>query len=175
MLGLLCVFLLQNILSCIRFYRDYSIADFSFVLVTTIFASYTTFSSAQIRASVCEELGRHPDLMRDMTEMGLSIENCEIWFERAVIAVVAVILVLIVMRVSKLERLSGPTCHLASCVCVHNGTKWAHTLFFSSTFPFVFRIGARCDRIVEILQSRLARYFSIVEWKGSSGSETRAD
>lgn len=137
MLGLLCVFLLQNILSCIRFYRDYSIADFSFVLVTTIFASYTTFSSAQIRASVCEELGRHPDLMRDMTEMGLSIENCEIWFERAVIAVVAVILVLIVMRVSKLERLSGPTCHLASCVCVYITELNGRTLFF---FPPPFHL-----------------------------------
>ena len=83
-----------------RFYRDYSIADFVFVTLATLGVSYTTFSSPYIRSTVCEELSRHPELMRDMGEMGLSLENCEQWFERAVVAVLGIMFILIVVRVS---------------------------------------------------------------------------
>lgn len=38
--------------------------------------------------------------MRDMQEMGLNLENCEQWFERAVVAFVVVMLIVIVVRVS---------------------------------------------------------------------------
>ena len=38
--------------------------------------------------------------MRDMAEMGLSVENCEHWFERAVGVMMMGMFVLIVIRVS---------------------------------------------------------------------------
>lgn len=52
------------------------------------------------RATVCEELSHHPELMRDGLEMGLNLENCELWFERAVFAALAFMLVIMVIRVS---------------------------------------------------------------------------
>ena len=90
----------QHIRLFVRIYRDYSIADFVFVTLATLSVSYTTFSSPSVRSTVCEELSRHPELMRDMGEMGLSLENCEQWFERAVVAVLGVMFILIVVRVS---------------------------------------------------------------------------
>lgn len=81
-----------------RFYRDYSIADFSFTTFFTIFGIYATFRTS-VRTAVCEELSRQPELMRDMLEMGLNLENCELWFERAVFAFIAVMIILIVVRV----------------------------------------------------------------------------
>ncbi len=83
-----------------RIYRDYSIADFVFVTLATLGVSYTTFRSSTVRSTVCEELSSHPELMRDMGEVGLSLENCEQWFERAVVAVLGVMFILIVVRVS---------------------------------------------------------------------------
>ena len=52
------------------------------------------------RTGVCEELSHHPELMRDVLEMGLNLENCELWLERAVFAGLAFMLVIIVIRVS---------------------------------------------------------------------------
>ena len=43
--------------------------------------------------------------MRDMLEIGLNFENCELWLERAVFAIVAVMFVVIVVRVSDLTYL----------------------------------------------------------------------
>ena len=37
--------------------------------------------------------------MRDMVEMGLNVENCELWFERAVVGIIGVMFILIVIRV----------------------------------------------------------------------------
>lgn len=37
--------------------------------------------------------------MREMLEMGLNLENCEIWLERAVFAIVAIMLVVTLVRV----------------------------------------------------------------------------
>ena len=37
--------------------------------------------------------------MRDLAEMGLNLENCELWFERAVLAFMMIMVVLIVVRV----------------------------------------------------------------------------
>jgi hypothetical protein len=82
----------------VRFYRDYSIADFSFCTFFTAVTTYAAFHTAA-RANVCEELSHHPELMRDMLEMGLNLENCERWLERAVLAFVAVMVVIIVIRV----------------------------------------------------------------------------
>ena len=38
--------------------------------------------------------------MRDLAEMGLNMENCERWFERAVMAFVAISIIVTVARVS---------------------------------------------------------------------------
>jgi hypothetical protein len=38
--------------------------------------------------------------MRDMTEIGLNVENCELWFQRAVLALMAFIAVLSIVRVT---------------------------------------------------------------------------
>lgn len=39
--------------------------------------------------------------MRDLAEIGLGPENCEQWFERAVLVFVGVMFIIIVLRVSK--------------------------------------------------------------------------
>jgi hypothetical protein len=59
---------------------------------------YCSFRTS-VRTVVCEGLSRQPVLMRDLAEMGLSLENCELWFERAVLAFMMVMVVLIVIRV----------------------------------------------------------------------------
>ncbi|KAI0698522.1 hypothetical protein C8T65DRAFT_10769 [Cerioporus squamosus] len=97
----------------VRIYRDYSIADFVFVTLATLGATYTTFSSSYIRSSVCEEFSRHPELMRDMGEMGLSLENCEQWFERAVVAVLGIMFILIVVRLHIVIALSQYYTHIS--------------------------------------------------------------
>lgn len=99
------VSILQSIPSFVRFYRDYSIADFAFMTVSTLVVSYTSYSNKYVRTGVCEELSRHPDLMRDMVEMGLNVENCELWFERAVVGIIGIMFILIVIRV---RAPSGP-------------------------------------------------------------------
>jgi len=85
--------------SHVRFYRDYSIADFSFCAFLTALVTYGAFLSPA-RAGVCEEFSHHPELMRDMLEIGLSVENCELWLERAVFAGLAITFVIMVIRVS---------------------------------------------------------------------------
>ena len=71
------------------------------MLVAALAMSYASFSpSWMLQASVCEELGRQPELMRDMAESGLNLENCEYWFERAVVAALGALLVFAVVRVS---------------------------------------------------------------------------
>jgi hypothetical protein len=60
--------------------------------------------------------------MRDMAEMGLSPENCEQWFERAVMVFVGVMFVIIIVRVSKRYfslqgRRTEPSMHqIHSCI-----------------------------------------------------------
>lgn len=80
----------------VRFYRDYAIADLVFTGVGALLATYAAFRT-ELRALFCEELERQPAFVRDM---GLSLENCELWFERAVLFSVMAILIIIVIRVS---------------------------------------------------------------------------
>lgn len=81
----------------VKFYRDYSIADFSFCAFITLIIGYGIFQP-NLPFGVCEGLSQHPDLMRDMTELGLSSENCERWFKRASLAFLAVMLIVLVAR-----------------------------------------------------------------------------
>jgi hypothetical protein len=89
---------LQSIPSFVRFYRDYSIADFSFCAFFAVVGTYAAFRTS-VRAVLCEELPRQPSLMRELAEMGINLENCELWFERAVLAFMMIMVVLIVVRV----------------------------------------------------------------------------
>ena len=92
----------------IRFYRDYSIADFCFCAFFIALATYGSFVG-QTRAGVCEHFSHYPELMRDMLEMGLSIENCEQWLERAVLAVLAVLFIIMAVRVCTLHPVTIPS------------------------------------------------------------------
>jgi hypothetical protein len=94
----------QGVPAYLRFYRDFSIADFTFCTISTVFVTYASFSYYSIRSMICEELSRHGDLMRDLAEIGLSPENCEQWFERVVLVFVCVMFIIIVLRVSGLFR-----------------------------------------------------------------------
>ncbi|KDR84151.1 hypothetical protein GALMADRAFT_56136 [Galerina marginata CBS 339.88] len=98
--------------SLVRFYRDYSIADFSFCAFFTALATYAAFLRPA-RAGLCEEFSHHPELMRDMLEIGLNLENCELWIERAVFAGLAVMFVIMVIRLHFLLTVSNYYSHLA--------------------------------------------------------------
>ncbi|CAA7258496.1 unnamed protein product [Cyclocybe aegerita] len=98
--------------SHVRFYRDYSIADFSLCTLCSILMTYAAFLKPA-RAGVCEEFSHHPELMRDMLEMGLNIENCELWLERAVFGLIAFLFVMMVVRLHFLLAVSNYYSHLA--------------------------------------------------------------
>jgi len=98
--------IVKNLPSYVRFYRDYSIADFSFCAFFTSVGAYAAFLTP-VRATICEQLSRQTELMRDMAEMGLSVENCELWFERAVMACLAVMIILIAIRLHFLIAVSN--------------------------------------------------------------------
>ncbi|KAF8592762.1 hypothetical protein K439DRAFT_1626101 [Ramaria rubella] len=87
----------KRIPSYVRLYRDYSVADLCFCALSTIAFALASFRPA-VRSAVCEELSRQPDLMRDLAEAGLNLENCESWFEHAVVASVGLMGVLLVVR-----------------------------------------------------------------------------
>lgn len=95
----------QRIPSYVRLYRDYSVADLCLCALSTVTFTFASFRPA-VRSALCEELSRLPDLMRDLAEAGLNLENCESWFERAVVAMVGIMGVLLVVRVRALANLS---------------------------------------------------------------------
>ncbi|KAF8165727.1 hypothetical protein B0H34DRAFT_780500 [Crassisporium funariophilum] len=114
---------IKNKPSHVRFYRDYSIADFSFCTFSTLLATYAAFLGPA-RAGVCEELSHHPELMRDMLEMGLNLENCERWLERAVFAALAVMFVVMVVRLHFLLAVSNYYSHLVRHRNQHQFLSW---------------------------------------------------
>ncbi|KAG5730613.1 hypothetical protein E4T56_gene3945 [Termitomyces sp. T112] len=83
--------------SLVRFYRDYSIANFSFWTSVTAIATYAVFH-ASARAAACEELSHHPEVLRNLMDMGLNLENCERWLERAGLAFIILMFILLVIR-----------------------------------------------------------------------------
>jgi len=101
----------KNKPSFVRFYRDYSIADFSFCSFFTLVTIYGAFRTSA-NATVCEELSHHPDLMREVLEMGLSVENCEQWLERAVLGFVAFMIILVIIRLYFLLSIANYYSHL---------------------------------------------------------------
>ncbi|XP_006456701.1 hypothetical protein AGABI2DRAFT_195711 [Agaricus bisporus var. bisporus H97] len=117
--------------SFVRFYRDYSIADFSFCSLLALGATYAAFISSA-RAGICEEFSHHPQLMRDMHELGLNSENCEHWLERAIVALVGIMFILLVIRLHFLLAVSSfysqlTRQHTRSSSCSASSSHLAHS------------------------------------------------
>jgi len=91
--------IVKNLPSFVRFCRDYSIADLFFVIVAAISGAYVISTNSSIRTGLCEEVSSQPDFIRDLADMGFNLENCEVWFERAVIGVMTITAVVIIVRV----------------------------------------------------------------------------
>ncbi|KIY52291.1 hypothetical protein FISHEDRAFT_22496, partial [Fistulina hepatica ATCC 64428] len=108
-IGLLGV--VKNKPSLLRFFRDYSIGDIIFCGAVTIFATYASFHTSA-RVSICEEFSRQPELLNDMIETGLSLENCERWFDTAVLAGFAFMVVVLVVRIHFLLAVTHYYSHL---------------------------------------------------------------
>ncbi|KZP06743.1 hypothetical protein FIBSPDRAFT_914644 [Athelia psychrophila] len=109
----------KNIPVYVRFYRDYSIADFAFTSFFTTLAAYAAFTAPTLRAILCEELARQPDFMREMEAgvgLALSLENCEGWVERAVLAGAAGMVVVIVGRLHCLIALCAYHRHMRAAL-----------------------------------------------------------
>ncbi|KAL5530085.1 hypothetical protein ACEPAF_6342 [Sanghuangporus sanghuang] len=81
----------------VRLYRDYSLADICFCGLLTVGAALASFRPSA-RATICEEISGQPELLRDLADAGLNPENCEQWFEHAVLGFVAITAILLVVR-----------------------------------------------------------------------------
>ena len=86
--------------SYLRFFRDSTIVDLVFSFMFTIVTAFCA-SRQSTRALLCEQLSRQPELLRSVANSGLNFENCELWFENAVVVFTCVMLVTLVMRVSR--------------------------------------------------------------------------
>lgn len=71
-------------------------------------------TNSSVRTGLCEEVSNQPDFLRDLADMGFNLENCEVWFERAVIGVMTVTAVVIIVRVSR--AMAVPSCSARSRV-----------------------------------------------------------
>lgn len=91
--------IVKNIPSFVRFCRDYSIADLFFIVFAAISGAYVISTNSSIRTGLCEDVSSQPDFIRDLVDMGFNLENCEIWFERAVIGLMTLSAVVILVRV----------------------------------------------------------------------------
>jgi len=105
--------IVKNIPSFVRFCRDYSIADLFFVIFAAISGAYVVSTNSSIRTGLCEDVSSQPDFIRDLADMGFNLENCEVWFERAVIGVMTVSAVVIMVRVHFVISISNYYSHLS--------------------------------------------------------------
>jgi len=92
--------------SYLRFFRDSTIVDLVFSFMFTIVTAFCA-SRQSTRALLCEQLSRQPELLRSVANSGLNFENCELWFENAVVVFTCVMLVTLVMRVQFTFTLSN--------------------------------------------------------------------
>lgn len=105
--------IVKHIPSFIRFCRDYSIADLFFVIFAAISGAYVISTNPSIRNGLCEDVSSQPDFIRDLADMGFNLENCEVWFERAVIGVMTLTAVVIMVRVHFVISISNYYSHLS--------------------------------------------------------------
>ncbi|THV08160.1 hypothetical protein K435DRAFT_787700 [Dendrothele bispora CBS 962.96] len=95
----------------VKFYRDYSIADFTFCALFTLLTAYgATLPTTSV--GVCDSLSRQPELMRDLADMGLSSENCEKWFKRAAVAFIGFMFLTLLARLHFILAISIYYSHL---------------------------------------------------------------
>ncbi|KAF8550495.1 hypothetical protein OG21DRAFT_1364871, partial [Imleria badia] len=113
----ICVFglagIIKGIPSFVRIYRNYVIGDFAFCTLFAVLASSAAVDPSA-RAQVCEQVSRQPDLLRDVIDLGLTLENCEQWFERGLMAFMAMFLLRTVVRIHFIFALSRFYSHLSS-------------------------------------------------------------
>ncbi|KAG2155133.1 uncharacterized protein EDB93DRAFT_1131416 [Suillus bovinus] len=106
----ICFFGLAGIVrgkaSFVRIYRDYIVGDFVFGTLFAAIGSYAAFRPT-VRSNVCELLSRQPDTLRDFIDLGLTLENCEPWFERGVFAFMIILIVITVIRLHCVLALSS--------------------------------------------------------------------
>lgn len=106
----ICLFGLAGIVrgkaSFVRIYRDYIVGDFVFGTLFAAIGSYAAFRPS-VRSSICELLSRQPDTLRDFIDLGLTLENCEPWFERGVFVFMIVLIVITVIRLHFVLALSS--------------------------------------------------------------------
>ncbi|KAN0132646.1 hypothetical protein V8E53_009662 [Lactarius tabidus] len=105
--------IVKSVPEYVRFYRDFSAADFMSCTIFTAFFTYASFSYHSVRSRICEEFSRHGDLMRDLAEIGLSPENCEPWLERAIMVFVGAMFVVIVVRLHLVIVVSNYYLHIS--------------------------------------------------------------
>ncbi|TDL29639.1 hypothetical protein BD410DRAFT_798178 [Rickenella mellea] len=101
----------QRIPSYVRLYRDYSVADLCFNALCTVLLAFASFRPS-LRSAVCSEVSQQPELLQGLAEAGLNLENCEQWFEHAVVAVVGATAVLLVIRLQFILVVSNYYKHL---------------------------------------------------------------
>lgn len=94
-----CAYIIQHKPSYLRFFRDCTIVDIVFSFMFTVVTAFSA-SRPSTRAILCDQLSRQPELLRGAADAGLNFENCELWFENAVLIFTCVMLVTLVMRVS---------------------------------------------------------------------------
>ncbi|KAG2748364.1 hypothetical protein P692DRAFT_20833605 [Suillus brevipes Sb2] len=106
----ICCFGLAGIVrgkpSFVRIYRDYIVGDFVFGTLFAAIGSYAAFRPT-VRSNICELLSRQPDMLRDFIDLGLTLENCEPWFERGVFAFMVILIVITVIRLHFVLALSS--------------------------------------------------------------------
>ncbi|KIL57863.1 hypothetical protein M378DRAFT_87311 [Amanita muscaria Koide BX008] len=102
---------IKNKALLVRFYRDYYIADFAFcasLSTVVVFAAFQT----PARIGICEEFARHPELVR---EIGINVENCELWLSCAVPGLAALLFTVIIVRLHFLFAISSYYGGLSRC------------------------------------------------------------
>ena len=115
-----------------RIYRNYVIGDFAFCTLFAVLASSAAVDPAA-RAQVCEQVSRQPDLLRGVIDLGLTLENCEQWFERGLMIFMVVFLLRTVVRVCAL---------LHTCRYHHSSRSRLDTFYLCTlAFPRTPRIG----------------------------------
>lgn len=106
----ICFFGLAGIVrskpSFVRIYRDYIVGDFVFGTLFAAIGSYAAFRPT-VRSNICELLSRQPDMLRDFIDLGLTLENCEPWFERGVLAFMVTLIVITLIRLHFVLALSS--------------------------------------------------------------------
>ncbi|THH16932.1 hypothetical protein EW146_g3787 [Bondarzewia mesenterica] len=105
--------IIKGMPSYVRFYRDFSVAEFAFCVLSTLSVAYASIRYYSVRTDICEELSRHADLMRGLAESGLNLENCEQWFERVVVAFLVVMSIVLVVRLHLLMAVSNYYTHIS--------------------------------------------------------------